>query len=182
LPATTPVATTGTGTNLTAALGGAQLDTTAGYANIIQVRLVQSGGTNFWASDISYNSAAGTWTQVFPAVVTATTTTLTATPNPAITGQTVTLNAAVSPSGAAGTVQFKDGATKHRQPGDGGQRCCLHHHEHSVGWFTLAVRGVHADRLDVVQRLDRQRHRAGEPAGHADEHGTVRQRRLPDRW
>jgi hypothetical protein len=116
LPATTPVATTGTGTNLTAALGGAVLDTTPGYANIIQVRLVQSGGTNFWASDISYNSAAGTWTQVFPAVVTATTTTLTATPSPAITGQTVTLTAAVSPSGAAGTVQFKDGATNIGSP------------------------------------------------------------------
>jgi hypothetical protein len=98
--------------NLTAALGGAVLDTTAGYANIVQIRLAQSSGANqYWTGDIQYNSTANTWTQVFPTVVTATTTTLTATPNPAITGSTVTLNAAVSPSGAAGTVQFKDGGS-----------------------------------------------------------------------
>ncbi len=42
---------------------------------------------------------------------TATTSTLTASPNPSNVGQSVTLNAAVSPSTATGTVQFFDGAT-----------------------------------------------------------------------
>jgi hypothetical protein len=114
LPATTPVATTGTGANLTAALGGAILDGTAGYANIVQVRLLQSGGTNFWASDISYDSAAGTWTQVFPVVATATTTTTGLAASPVghqTVGGTVTLTATLSPSNSDGAVQFKDGAS-----------------------------------------------------------------------
>ena len=41
----------------------------------------------------------------------ATSATLAASPNPATVGQSVTLNAAVSPAGATGTVQFLDGGT-----------------------------------------------------------------------
>ncbi|MDT4943501.1 MAG: trimeric autotransporter adhesin, partial [Pseudonocardiales bacterium] len=96
------------------ALGGAVLDGTAGYANIVQVRLLQSGGTNFWASDISYDSAAGTWTQVFPVVATATPTTTALAASPVghqTPGGTVTLTATLSPSNSDGAVQFKDGAT-----------------------------------------------------------------------
>ncbi|HEX3335917.1 MAG TPA: Ig-like domain-containing protein, partial [Jatrophihabitans sp.] len=101
-----------TDVNLTAALGGAVLDTTPGYANIVQIRMTQTGSSNaYYTADISYDSAAGTWSQVYPAVVASTTTTLTATPSPATVGDTVTLNATVTPSGAAGTVQFKDGAS-----------------------------------------------------------------------
>ena len=50
------------------------LDTTAGYDGIVQVRLFDSGPgvaqqTVFWASDIFFDSTAGTWKQVFPAPV-----------------------------------------------------------------------------------------------------------------
>lgn len=112
---TNPVVTPGpTDVNLTGALGAGVLDTTAGYANIMQIRLVQSGGTNYWASDISFDKTAGTWTQVFPTPVagpTTTTTALTVTPaSPQQAGTTVTLKATVSPSTAAGSVQFKDGS------------------------------------------------------------------------
>ena len=103
-------------------------DTTAGYANTIQVRLTDSGpgghgnatGT-YWESDIGYNTTAspitvdGTtvpangWALLFP-FVTATTTTLTtsATGGHLNAGSPITLTATV-PSGDAGTVQFYDG-------------------------------------------------------------------------
>ena len=102
-------------------------DTTAGYANTIQVRLTDSGpfgagnpsGT-YWETDIGYNTTAsaitvdGTtvpahgWAQLFP-LITATSTTLTATPtSPQPSGTQVTLKATVSPA-KAGTVQFLDG-------------------------------------------------------------------------
>ncbi|MCU1657296.1 MAG: hypothetical protein JWO57_1952, partial [Pseudonocardiales bacterium] len=110
--------------NLSALLGTTTLDTTPGYANIVQIRLKDSGagvgnGTlakPFWATDIQFDAAAGTWTQVFPAVVTSTTTTLAATPNPSTVGNTVTLTATVAPAAAAGSVQFMDGATNIGSP------------------------------------------------------------------
>ena len=130
-----PVVTLGaTDGNLAAFLGGVSLDSTAGYANIIQVRLKDSGpggvtsGSHYWESDIAYNSgssaitvdgvsvAPGAWTQLFPTVQT-TTTTIGATPSSpqnspsgATAGQDVTLNATVAPA-VAGTVQFFDGTT-----------------------------------------------------------------------
>jgi LPXTG-motif cell wall-anchored protein len=102
--------------NLTNFLAVATLDPTAGYANIIQVRVKDNTtpAGKYWESDISYNTTTGTWTQVFPVVSgpTATTTTLTVTPtSPQTQGTPLTLKATVSPASAAGSVQFFDGAT-----------------------------------------------------------------------
>lgn len=117
---TNPVAAAGaTGANLTAWLGGVVQDSTVGYANIYQIRVLESGPgitnpTKFWAADISINVGAGTWTLVYPNVAT-TTTTLAATPaSPQTVGSVVnaTLTATVSPSTAAGTVSFFDGTTQ----------------------------------------------------------------------
>lgn len=107
---TNPVSSPGANdANLTAALGAGVLDGTAGYANLIQVRLVQSGGAGYWAADISYDTASGTWAQVYPAVatVTSTSTTLGAAPagHQAPAGN-VDLTATVSPAAAVGSVQF----------------------------------------------------------------------------
>jgi hypothetical protein len=106
--------------DLTSYLGGVALDSTAGYANIIQVRLKDSGpggagsGSHYWETDISYDSAAGTWAVIDPSM-TATTTTISTTPangGNTTSGNNVTMTATVSPSSAAnGTVQFFDGAT-----------------------------------------------------------------------
>jgi hypothetical protein len=94
--------------------------TTAGYQNLYEVRIYTAGSSNsysathWYAADIQVDTNAHTWAQVYPAVVVATssTTTLAASPSTqAYVGQSVTLTATVSPSGAAGSVQFKDGAT-----------------------------------------------------------------------
>jgi hypothetical protein len=92
-------------------------DQTTGYKGILQIRLYDTGPgkgttTNFWATDIYYDATAGTWQQVFPAAAQATTTTLAASPQGgAAPNATVTLTATMTPSAAAGTVQFLDGAT-----------------------------------------------------------------------
>ena len=62
-------------------------------------------GTSSYASS---TSAAKTQTVITQAT---STTTLSASPNPAAVGQTVTLSASVSPTTATGTVTFKDGTT-----------------------------------------------------------------------
>lgn len=82
----------------------------AANPGVYQVRLYTSSTnvTSYYSSDILVSG--NTWTQVYPAVATATSTALAATPNPSTVGDTVTLNATVTPA-AAGTVQFKDGAT-----------------------------------------------------------------------
>ena len=118
---TRPVVTTPAGAAcLSCALGGFVLDSTAGYANMIQVRVVDSGaggagsGTNYWSTDISYNAANNSWAQVFPEVVgpTPTTTSITTTPangGNALSGTNVTMTATVAPAASAnGTVQFMD--------------------------------------------------------------------------
>jgi len=113
-----PVVTlSATDANMTAFLGLVPPQTAPGYANVFQIRVstsgpggVGTGTTAYWDADISVNPSAGTWTQVYPAVVTPTTTVLTASPSPANTGQTVTLTATESPA-AAGSVDFKNGAT-----------------------------------------------------------------------
>lgn len=114
---TNPVATVGANEmNLTAAIGGATLDTTAGYANIVQVRLAQ--GSFYWAADISYNTTTHTWRQVYPVLADTTTTTLTSSVNPINNSGTnntsTTLTATVQTGdllAGAGTVQFDDGGT-----------------------------------------------------------------------
>ena len=65
---------TSDGANLKGLLATTTLDTTPGYDGIVQVRLFDSGpGVSqqqvFWASDVSFDAAAGTWQQVFPAPV-----------------------------------------------------------------------------------------------------------------
>ena len=134
-----PVATlTSTNADLNAALGVFTLDTTAGYANIIQVRLKDSGtggagsGTNYWSTDIAYNNgstgitvdgvtvAPGSWAQLYPNYTT-TSVSLAAVPTSPETasgcppvGANVTLTATITPSPTGtvtGTVQFFDGTT-----------------------------------------------------------------------
>jgi hypothetical protein len=116
--------------NLSAALGGAVLDSSAGYANIVQLRLYDSGAglgngkqtTPYWQADISYDTTANTWTQVYPAPAAPavnTTTALAAAPSPGTVGAPVTLTATVSAADSstpAGSVQFKDGATNLGSP------------------------------------------------------------------
>jgi hypothetical protein len=70
---TTPVgAATGAGdADLASLLPKVTQDNTAGYDGILQVRVYDTGGgvartAPFWASDIYYDAAAGTWQQVFP--------------------------------------------------------------------------------------------------------------------
>jgi hypothetical protein len=89
-------------------------DTATGYANLYEVRMNVNGVTNKWyAADILVNTAAGTWTQVFPNQ-TAPSVTLAApaTATAATTGGTapVTLTATLG-SALPGTVQFLEGAS-----------------------------------------------------------------------
>jgi hypothetical protein len=106
-------------------------DTTAGYANTIQVRLTDSGpgghgnasGT-YWESDIGYNTTsspitvdgttvpANGWAVLYP-IVTNNYTTLTtsATGGTLTVGNPITLTATVTPSSVAGSVQFYDNGT-----------------------------------------------------------------------
>ena len=119
-----------TGASITSWLGGNTPDTTAGYANTIQVVLQNSPGGNlgnhtaYWSSDIGYNTTSaaimvdGTtvpamgWAQLFPLVSTSTTT-MTSPANGGSTtlGSSVMLTASITPSSAAGTVQFYNGST-----------------------------------------------------------------------
>jgi len=86
------------------------------YAGFYQLRLKTSapglGVAPGWAS-LDIQVTGSSWDVVNPAPSsTATTTTLTATPvGSAAVGSSVTLNAAITPATAPGTVQFKDGAS-----------------------------------------------------------------------
>jgi hypothetical protein len=88
----------------------------AGYTNLYEFRLYTSSpsqlaGVTYYRLDIQVDPAAGTWTVVFPAPATPTSTTLTASPaGPQPHGTAVTLTAHVSPA-AAGGVHFFDGAS-----------------------------------------------------------------------
>ena len=118
---TLPVETGASGDETIATLASdfPNLDTSAdGYKGIYQLRLrtsSTSGGgltTTYDSADIQITGT--TWSVVYSAAIpaTPTTTTLTTTPgSPQNHGTSVTLNAVVSPSTAAGTVQFLDGAT-----------------------------------------------------------------------
>ena len=86
-----------TDADLVGVLGGFQLDSTAGYANVIQVRVYDNGpngssAPNYWSADIAYNNTASpitlsfynnltvpanSWTQLYPPTITSTTTNLT---------------------------------------------------------------------------------------------------------
>ena len=86
----------------------------SGYENLYQLRLKTTKpglppNTRYDSADISINSSAGTWTQVYPAP---TATTLTASPTGSqASGGQVTLTATLSSSSATGTVQFENGTT-----------------------------------------------------------------------
>jgi hypothetical protein len=120
-----PVANTNTagGANLGAFVAGQTANTVAGYANVWQVRIytIAAGGGGsigagtYWESDVQINPSAGTWQQIFPAVATSTNTVLGASPNPALTTQSVTLTATESPA-TPGSVQFKDGGSNVGSP------------------------------------------------------------------
>jgi hypothetical protein len=100
---------------------------TDAYANLYELRLYTAGagqgaGSTYYRVDIqvnvtgqdSFGEPTGTWSLVFPVqtVVTATSTTLSVNPpSSANLGTAVTLTAHVSPAGAAGSVDFTDGAT-----------------------------------------------------------------------
>jgi len=117
---TLPVASLGaTDGNLANFIASVTAQSATGFANVFQVRLFTTGpggvgtinnGGGYWDADVLVNPTAGTWTVEYPASVTATTTTLVASPSPANTGQTVTLTATESPA-TAGSVDFKNGAT-----------------------------------------------------------------------
>jgi hypothetical protein len=94
--------------------------TTAGYQNVYELRLRDSGPSgvdvNYAVADVTIDQAAHTWTQVFPAVTqappTSTTTTISGSASGSVAGGTMeTLTATVSPSAAAGSVQFFEGTT-----------------------------------------------------------------------
>ncbi len=132
--------------DLAAAVGGFVPDTTDGYANMIQLRMKDTGpngvtsGSHYWATDIAYNTgtsaitvngvtvAPGSWAQVYPVVTTTATTLAEAPPSPQTSTdgtnapQDVTLTATVSvvsagtSPGTAGTVEFFDGTTSLGSP------------------------------------------------------------------
>lgn len=120
---TVPVAkAAGTEADLAALLPTTTLDTTPGFAGIVQVRLKDSGPgiavqtKPFWATDILFDSAAGTWQQVFPAARTGTAfSAISPAPaSPAAAATPVTLTATLSAtdlSHPAGTVRLLDGTT-----------------------------------------------------------------------
>lgn len=96
-------------------------DATDAYKGLYQLRLKTSGagqpvGSDYDSADILITGT--TWSLVYPVPsVTATTTTLGVAPtSPQVAGTSVTLTATVSPSTAAGTVQFFDGATAFGTP------------------------------------------------------------------
>ena len=126
---THPVAKAGSGdANLSTLLTTTTVDTTTGYNQIVQVRLYDSGPgvplqSTFWATDIYYDTVAGTWQQVYPAPATPATTTATALAadpaSSAVQGQSVHLTATVTAtdnSAPAGKVQFKDGTANIGSP------------------------------------------------------------------
>jgi hypothetical protein len=128
---TYPVVAAGASASITSWLTSNTPDTTAGYANIIEVRLTDSGAHGhtapgfYWESDIAYNTTAsaitvdGTtvpangWAELFPFVTPTTlTVTTSATGGNGINGTAITLTATSSVNAQAGdAVQFFDNGT-----------------------------------------------------------------------
>ena len=107
-----------TGANFTAWVGGVTTDSTVGYANIYQLRLVESGPggvapPKFWAADIQVNTTAGTWTLVYPSIASSSTALAVTPTSPQVVGfGNATLTATITPASATGTVKFFDGVTQ----------------------------------------------------------------------
>ena len=97
--------------------GAVTQDTTAGYQNVIHIRLRTANSSNqptaqYDDADILVNPTNHTWTQLYPAV--ASSTAVVASPSTVGQGSTSTLTATVTAPGGvfpAGTVQFADGGT-----------------------------------------------------------------------
>lgn len=109
-----------TGSALDESIGGLASDypntsTVSGYVDMYQLRLYSSAsGTSqdtYDSADIEIDPTAGTWQVVYSApLATSTTTSLAVSPSKSATyGSAVTLTATVSPSGAAGSVDFLAG-------------------------------------------------------------------------
>jgi hypothetical protein len=115
---TTPLVSATAGTSLGAYIASKpNTETAANLANLYEVRLIttapgQSPDVNYFRVVVQVDTAAGTWSVVYPASATATTTTLTSNPaSPVNSGTAVTLTAHVTPANTAGSVHFFDGAT-----------------------------------------------------------------------
>ncbi|MBV9098443.1 MAG: Ig-like domain repeat protein [Frankiaceae bacterium] len=116
---TGPVVTLGAGdADFTDTVGGVASDSTAGYANIYQVRVYDAhSGSKYWESDIQVNTGAGTWSVADPSIVTESVT-LAGTPAGGSSapgtrldsGSAITLKATVA-TPANGTVKFFDNGT-----------------------------------------------------------------------
>lgn len=93
-------------------------DTNTAYQNLYQIRLETANTQGTYQTDkydeLDIKVVGNTWFQVYPVVPLDTSTTLTATPNPASSGQSISLSAtetAVDGTHPAGSVQFQaDGA------------------------------------------------------------------------
>lgn len=86
--------------------------TTGPLANTYQLRMKTRDELGYASASVVIDKAAGTWTQIYPVPVTATTTVLSANKtSPQNAPASYTLTASVSPSGAAGTVEFFDEST-----------------------------------------------------------------------
>jgi hypothetical protein len=111
-----PLVSLGSGDETIAILAGNLPNTaTDAYQGLYQLRLKTSGpgqpaGTTYDSADIQITGS--TWTQVYPAPAATTSTALAVTPaSPQPVGTALTLTATLTPSGAVGSVQFKDGVT-----------------------------------------------------------------------
>ncbi|HLW17546.1 MAG TPA: Ig-like domain-containing protein [Actinomycetota bacterium] len=143
---TNPVVTLGsTDGDIASFIQGITPDNTAGYANIFQVRLKDSGplgagsGSHYWTADIMVDTVGGTWQEVYPTV--GTTTTLSVSPTGSqYSGLTTTLSATETPA-TPGSVQFKDGVTDLGSPVavDGSGLATLDTSSLSVGAHSLSA-------------------------------------------
>ena len=92
-------------------------DAGTAYNNVYQIRMTTSSAANgldveYWETDITVDTAAGTWSQLYPTpsmAVNSHTALSVSPPSPQGLGTTLTLMVAVTPSTATGTVQFADG-------------------------------------------------------------------------
>ena len=160
------------------------LDSSAGYANIVQLRLYDSGAglgngkqtTPYWQADISYDTTANTWTQVYPtpsAPAVNTTTALAAAPSPGTVGAPVTLTATVGAADSStpvGSVQFKDGATNLGSPQavNGAGKATFTTSSLGLGGHALSADFTATDPTAYKPSTGSDQ-RTDQPAGHLDE-------------
>lgn len=80
--------------------------------DVYQIRVYTGRPSRYYTMDVKVSGT--TWTQVYPAAASTTSTSTSvnaAPPSPSTVGDNVTFTATVTPTAAAGTVQFKDGTT-----------------------------------------------------------------------